>query len=57
MLDQPGDLLDNAIRSNVRFGVDRLSAEPDIAPFIRDGAVQVVGGEYRLNSGLVELLS
>jgi carbonic anhydrase len=57
VLDQPGDLLDNAIRSNVRFGVDRLSGEPEIAPFIRDGTVRVVGGEYRLNGGLVELLS
>jgi carbonic anhydrase len=57
VLDQPGDLLDNAIRSNVRFGVERLLGEPDIAPFTRDGSVRVIGGEYRLASGLVELLS
>jgi carbonic anhydrase len=52
----PGDRVNNAILSNVRFGVERLQREPDLAPFIQSGSVQVVGGEYMLASGLVELV-
>lgn len=54
--DQPGDLLDNAIRENVRLGMRRLAAEPDIAPFVQDGRIAIAGGVYRLASGVVELV-
>jgi len=54
--DQPGDLLDNAIQENVRLGMRRLAAEPNIAPFVQDGRIAIAGGEYGLVSGLVELV-
>ncbi len=56
MSGQPGDPLENAIRENVRLGVQRLTLEPDIAPFIALGQIAVVGGEYNLRTGLVELV-
>ena len=54
--DQSGDLLDNAIQENVRLGMRRLATEPDLAPFVQDGSIAIAGGEYRLASGLVELV-
>ncbi|MGH2597817.1 MAG: carbonic anhydrase, partial [Dehalococcoidia bacterium] len=55
-LGQPGNLLNNAIQENVRIGVQRLTGEPDIAPFVESGAILIAGGEYNLASGLVELI-
>jgi carbonic anhydrase len=56
--DEPGDLLDNAIRANVTLGVERLStAEPDLAPVIADGSVTIAGAYYDLASGEVTFLS
>src|SRR5207253_2590876 len=46
---QPGDLLDNAIRANVRRGVERLRAlEPILADPVKKGKVKVVGATYDL---------
>lgn len=54
--EQAGDRLNNAILANVRFGVERLRREPDLTPLIDRGDIRVVGGEYRLASGLVEIV-
>jgi carbonic anhydrase len=55
--DEPGDLLDNAIRANVALGVERLStAEPDLAPKIGSGSVTIAGAYYDLASGEVTFL-
>ncbi len=52
-----GDRLDNAIRANVELGVERLKALPAIvAPRVKKGILQVVGGVYDLRSGAVTLL-
>ncbi|MGD9894709.1 MAG: carbonic anhydrase, partial [Dehalococcoidia bacterium] len=53
---QSGNLLDNAIRENIRLGVQSLHAEPDLQPFVQSGAIEIVGGEYNLSSGIVELI-
>jgi carbonic anhydrase len=56
--DEPGDLLDNAIRANIELGVERLStAEPDLAPAISSGTLTIAGGYYDLASGEVSFLS
>jgi carbonic anhydrase len=53
----PGDPLENAIRKNVELGVDRLKGlEPILAPRVKDGKLQVVGGVYDLRTGAVTLL-
>ena len=56
--DKPGDLLANAIRSNVMLTVDKLkSAAPILKAAVDDKKIRVVGGVYELKSGRVELLS
>src|ERR1700730_7908569 len=56
--DKPGDLLANAIRSNVMLTVDRLkSAAPILKAAADDKKIRVVGGVYELRTGRVELLS
>ena len=57
-LDQPGDLLDNAVRENVRRMVARLKAAGPILPdLVRSGRLRIVGGRYDLDEGRVEFLS
>ena len=54
---KPGDLLDNAIRANVRRGVERLKTlEPILADPVKKGKVKVVGATYDLRSGKVTLV-
>jgi carbonic anhydrase len=53
---QPGDPLDNAIRANVRLGVERLKGlKPILAPRVGQGRLSVVGGVYDLRTGAVSL--
>jgi carbonic anhydrase len=52
-----GDPLENAIRFNVEHAVERLRAsEPVLAPRVRAGELEVVGGLYDLATGEVRLL-
>ena len=54
----PGDPLENAIRQNVETGVERLRRlEPILAPRVKDGKLDVVGGVYDLLTGSVRLTS
>jgi carbonic anhydrase len=55
--EDPGDLLDRAVRENVARVVAGLrAAEPVLAKRVRKGELAVVGARYDLQSGLVELL-
>ena len=57
VLDQPGDLVDNAVRANITMGVEQLrTAEPDLAAAVRSGQLTVAGGYYDLASGEVSIL-
>jgi carbonic anhydrase len=52
-----GDLLDNAIRANVKMTVQILSSsKPILAELIEDGMVRVVGGYYDLDTGAVSVI-
>ena len=52
---QTGDLLENAIRDNVRLNVEKLKTSgPVISKFVEEGKVRVVGGIYRLATGRVD---
>jgi carbonic anhydrase len=54
---EAGDALENAIRENVKLGVERLKKlEPILAPRVTDGKVKVVGGVYDLKTGKVTLV-
>ncbi|MBX3027367.1 carbonic anhydrase [bacterium] len=54
---RPGDPLANAVHDNVAAVVARLrSAEPVLAPRVRDGTLRIVGAVYDLDSGAVTLV-
>ena len=55
--DQPGDLLDNAVRANVQRVVAELQASQPIAGLVQQGKVKVVGARYDLDQGAIELLA
>jgi len=55
---QPGDLLVNVIRANVRLGVEQIqTAEPLLAEDVRQGRLTVVGAYYDFQTGQVTMLS
>jgi carbonic anhydrase len=54
--DQAGDRLENAIKANVQDVVQYLKTTPVVSQLISQGAVDVVGGYYRLGSGRVEFI-
>jgi carbonic anhydrase len=54
----PGDLLTNAIRSNVTLNVEKLNAAaPILKSFVDDKKIRVVGAIYELKTGRVDLLA
>ena len=54
---KPGDPLENAIRANVKRGVDKLDElQPIIAPAVKTGKLKIVGGVYDLATGQVQML-
>ncbi len=59
VIDTPADqIVDAAIRKNVQLQVQELAAsEPLLAPLVTEGKLKVVGAEYHLESGVVEVLS
>jgi carbonic anhydrase len=58
VMGQPGDLLDSAIRANVRLGVEQIqTSEPLLAEDVRQGRLTVVGSYYDFQTGQVTLLS
>lgn len=56
-MGEPGDLLENAIRENVRINVEKLkSASPILDEGVKKGTLRIVGGVYDLETGRVNLL-
>jgi carbonic anhydrase len=56
--NQPGDLLDNAVRANIQQGVEQLrSAQPVLAEAVAGGRLTMAGAYYDLASGRVSLLA
>jgi carbonic anhydrase len=55
--DQGGDILANAIRSNVTLNVEKLQkSSPILDKAVGDKSLRVVGGIYRLATGKVDLV-
>lgn len=53
--DQPGDLLDNAVRANVRRIVQRLrESQPLLVDPLKAGKLKIVGARYDLDDGVVD---
>ncbi len=56
--DQPGDLLENAIKQNVLLNVEKLkTASPILSDAVQQGKLKLAGGIYRLNTGRITLLA
>jgi carbonic anhydrase len=56
--EQPGDLLDNAIKQNVLLNVERLRAvSPILNKAVEKGKLRVSGGIYSLDTGRVALVA
>jgi carbonic anhydrase len=56
--DQPGDLLDNAIKQNVVGNVGTLStASPILSKAVQEGKLKIAGGIYTLDTGRVTLVA
>jgi carbonic anhydrase len=54
---QPGDLLDNAVRANVRRTVgDLKSSYPVLAILVREGKLKIMGAYYNLDTGKVDII-
>ena len=55
---QPGDLLDNAVRENVRRVVTRLRGNGAILPELAEaGRIKIVGARYDLDNGAVDFFT
>ncbi len=55
--NQPGDLLDNAIRENVTMVVEQLkSSAPILKSFVKKGTLKVIGAHYDLDDGMVTII-
>jgi carbonic anhydrase len=58
VLNQPGDLLENAIKQNVRLNAQKLAAASLIlSRAVEEKKLKVTGGFYNLDTGRVELVS
>ncbi len=55
--DQPGDLLDNAVRANVELTVERLKKSAILKDALQKGELKIVGARYDLDTGLVEVIA
>jgi carbonic anhydrase len=56
--DQPGDLLENAIKMNVVLNVEKLrTGGPILSEAVRGGKLKVAGGVYSLDTGRVTLIA
>jgi carbonic anhydrase len=53
--DDPDNLVDRAVRANIRASVDHLRhGSPVLEELIREHGLLIVGAEYSLETGLVE---
>jgi len=58
VLNNPGNLIDNATAQNVKDSVSRLkNASPLLTDALSKGTLKIVGGVYRLASGKVDLIA
>lgn len=54
---QPGDLVENMVRAQVRLTVDVLRADPLLSGLAAGDGLLIVGARYDLDSGVVEIIA
>jgi carbonic anhydrase len=56
-LSRPGDVVDNAVRANIRAQAAQLTARSELlAEHVRAGELRIVGARYDLDTGRVALV-
>jgi carbonic anhydrase len=55
--NEPGDLLDNAVRANIKMVVEQLKTSMPVAELVCQERLTVVGGQYNLDCGTVEIIA
>jgi carbonic anhydrase len=56
--EQPGDLLDNAVKSNANLVAKQLNtSEPILKEIVKKGKLKIVSARYDLDDGKVEILN
>jgi carbonic anhydrase len=53
---EPGDLLDNAVRANIQLVVQQLKSSLPVAEFVQQDRLNVVGAQYNLDRGAIEMI-
>jgi carbonic anhydrase len=54
--NEPGDLLDNAVRANIKLVVDQLTCSFPVAELVKHDRLKIVGAQYNLGCGTVEII-
>ncbi len=54
--NEPGDLLDNAIRANVKLVIEQLKSSMPVAELVQHDKLTVVGAQYHLDCGTVKMI-
>ncbi|MBW4470707.1 MAG: carbonic anhydrase [Stenomitos rutilans HA7619-LM2] len=54
---QPGDAVDNAVVSNVRYQIEQLQRSSLLTERVQSGKLKIVGGRYDLDTGAVTMLA
>jgi len=54
---EPGDLLDNAVRANIELVVNQLTSSFPVAELVKEERLKVVGAQYNLRCGTVEIIA
>lgn len=52
-----GDLLDNAVRANIKLVVEQLKSSMPVAELVERGRLQIAGAQYNLEHGEVEIIT
>ncbi len=55
--DQPGNLIDNAVKENVKLLIQKLDiSSPVLHKAVTQNGLKIIGGYYDLNNGLMEMI-
>jgi carbonic anhydrase len=54
--NEPGDLLDNAVRANIKLVVDQLKSSFPVSDLVKQDKLKIMGAQYNLDCGTVEII-
>lgn len=55
--DQPGDIVDNAVVSNVKYQIERLQRSSMLKERLQNNTLKIVGARYDLDTGKVTMIA